>query len=275
MLQTDMTGFKPSKDIAIYTDNVNPKLTDTLTLIAKEYTSLNVVSSTCEFACSDHVPWTKLGFPTCLHAEAKIEEMNPFVHGLEDIFDKISYDHIGEFVKNSLGFAIEMSKFVDPATAPAKAPATPAQVPITPEKAPVATEAPDTPAQVPTKVPATPKTNEPATKQPDTKAPAEAPTPETPVTPPVDTDAEARCPTVPEPVVKNQPKATGEQAVTPPPTEAITPVTPSVVTEPEIVPGTSSVDAPKLTNLIITNKAFVSVNNVASYIGFLITISIL
>jgi leucyl aminopeptidase len=49
MLQSDMTGFKESKSYGVFTDFVNPNLTEFLKINAAAYVSLPVVTSTCGY----------------------------------------------------------------------------------------------------------------------------------------------------------------------------------------------------------------------------------
>jgi leucyl aminopeptidase len=111
MLQTDMSGYVNSNVMAIFQDNSDPGLIKVLTILANEYTDLEIVKSSCGYGCSDHASWKRYGFPSCLHGETTFRDTNPNIHTAEDTFKFISLNHVKEFVKNSLGFAIELSLY--------------------------------------------------------------------------------------------------------------------------------------------------------------------
>jgi leucyl aminopeptidase len=112
MLQSDMTGYAgTTPSIALVTDFVNPALTQTVRVVAREYSTLPVVDTRCGYGCSDHASWNRAGIPSAFHFEAKFNADNPNIHTARDTFQFVSIDHMVAFIKTTVGFAVEMSLF--------------------------------------------------------------------------------------------------------------------------------------------------------------------
>ncbi|KAJ3066098.1 Leucine aminopeptidase 1 [Podochytrium sp. JEL0797] len=112
MYQVDMTGYTPpgvAPKIAIMTDFVDPELTLFLRKVAKEYSSVGTVDSTCGYACSDHGSWSKAGYASVFGFEAEFKNHSPFIHSVEDVVENVSFEHVARFVRVCVGFAVEMS----------------------------------------------------------------------------------------------------------------------------------------------------------------------
>lgn len=112
VLQLDMTAFPGSSpSISLIDDNVDSALTAFVAELAGEYSSLPVTKSSCGYGCSDHASWTENGFPSAFPFEAAFDDSNPVIHTSGDTIDAdgFSFEHMLEFSKLGLGFAIELS----------------------------------------------------------------------------------------------------------------------------------------------------------------------
>ncbi|KAI8884580.1 Zn-dependent exopeptidase [Backusella circina FSU 941] len=111
MLQNDMTGYIGANGpvIGIVTDHVDEKLTEFLQELVDNYAGIPYVRTKCGYACSDHASWRKLGFPSAFTIESAFDDSNHYIHTTDDTIDKLSFDHMKEFSKVAIGFAIELS----------------------------------------------------------------------------------------------------------------------------------------------------------------------
>lgn len=62
MLNQDMTGYSPSKKMAVYTDNVDAALTEYVSAISTEYIGVAPSTTRCGYGCSDHASARANGF---------------------------------------------------------------------------------------------------------------------------------------------------------------------------------------------------------------------
>ncbi|KAJ2984861.1 Leucine aminopeptidase 1 [Globomyces sp. JEL0801] len=107
-----MTGYPTSNPVyAVVTDYTNPALTSVLKTIGKTYTSLPVAETRCGYGCSDHAAYHNAGFPAAFHFETRFDDDNKKIHTAGDVFSVISLQHALEFVKSTIGFAVELSTF--------------------------------------------------------------------------------------------------------------------------------------------------------------------
>ncbi|KAF7330346.1 Peptide hydrolase [Mycena venus] len=63
---------------------------------------------------SDHASWTKAKYQACQVLEGQFNNSNPHLHGPDDRIDtspENSFDHLLQFAKLAVGFAIEMSSY--------------------------------------------------------------------------------------------------------------------------------------------------------------------
>lgn len=110
-LQQDMTGYvkEPANErFGVITDFVDASLTKFVELIIDNYTQLPYVEDVCGYACSDHASGTKVGYPSAFVIEDKFSDINPFVHTIKDTLDRLSFDHMLQHAKLTLGFAYEL-----------------------------------------------------------------------------------------------------------------------------------------------------------------------
>lgn len=101
------TGNAPS--MAVITDNTSSALTDFIRVLAKRYTKLPIVETKCGYACSDHYSWTAAGYASAALFEGRFEDLNPHIHSSSDTVENIDFDHMQEFVKVAMAFALHMA----------------------------------------------------------------------------------------------------------------------------------------------------------------------
>ncbi|KAF9178080.1 Leucine aminopeptidase 1 [Haplosporangium sp. Z 767] len=114
MLQNDMTayaGTKYAEHFAIVTDNVDTELTKLVKLYAETYGDIAVRETSCGYGCSDHASWTKYGYRSSFAIEAVMSDTNPYIHTDKDDLSLINYDHMKQFAKLALGFAVELGNY--------------------------------------------------------------------------------------------------------------------------------------------------------------------
>lgn len=71
MLNQDMTGYSPSKKMAIFTDNVDPALTEYVRALSTEYIGTAPNTGKCGYGCSDHASARSNGFRKLRYLERK------------------------------------------------------------------------------------------------------------------------------------------------------------------------------------------------------------
>lgn len=111
MLNQDMTGYSPKKQISIITDYTDAPLNAFLKLVAEEYSGLEVVGSECGYACSDHGSAVASGYPASFLFEAAFGEHSPYIHSEKDTVETVDLEHVLGHVKTTIGFAVEASDF--------------------------------------------------------------------------------------------------------------------------------------------------------------------
>ncbi|RHZ81334.1 hypothetical protein Glove_121g65 [Diversispora epigaea] len=111
MLQNDMTGYigKKPESVGIIVDFVDPDLTLFLRKLVTTYATIPSTDTKCGYACSDHASWRKAGYPSAFTIEGEFSDSNPYIHSANDIIGHLSFDHMLEFSKLSVSFAIELS----------------------------------------------------------------------------------------------------------------------------------------------------------------------
>jgi leucyl aminopeptidase len=109
MLNLDVVGYYVSgiDEIAVYTDYANQQLVQLVRILTDGYLDFGRRSRTCGYGCSDHASWNRNGFPAVFVAEA-ID--SPYMHRLGDTIDTVNWRQLNEFVKLTVGFAVEMAE---------------------------------------------------------------------------------------------------------------------------------------------------------------------
>jgi bacterial leucyl aminopeptidase len=120
VLQFDMSGFSGSdKNMYFVSDEdyVNKDLTDFLKSLIAEYNGagpheITYGDTLCSYGCSDHVSWTRVGFPSAFPFEATFEAFNTSIHSPMDVVATMdgSGTHQARFAKLGLEYAIEIGK---------------------------------------------------------------------------------------------------------------------------------------------------------------------
>lgn len=115
MLQQDMTGYvKKTLDagkqeaLGVITDFVDPDLTDFIKNIINVYCEIPYVLTKCGYACSDHSSATRAGYRSAFVIESDFSLSNPLIHSQNDVIENLSFSHMKEHAKLTLGFAIEL-----------------------------------------------------------------------------------------------------------------------------------------------------------------------
>ncbi|KAM0448777.1 hypothetical protein ACHAO4_008250 [Trichoderma viride] len=109
MLNQDMTGYSPSNQLAVYTDNVDAPLTQYVKVIATQYTGAAPLTTRCGYGCSDHASARSNGFPSAFVNEDIFEKTNQYIHSAADSLEKIQWPAILRHAKFTVGFIVEAS----------------------------------------------------------------------------------------------------------------------------------------------------------------------
>ncbi len=111
VLQFDMTGYRYHKKSKIWMigDNVNTELSKFVESLVKTYTGVDVGWTECHYACSDHASWTQEGFKSAFPFEARFGEEDPYIHTGEDKMEYVSLEHMTNFAKIGIAFAVELA----------------------------------------------------------------------------------------------------------------------------------------------------------------------
>ncbi|KAK5197235.1 Leucine aminopeptidase 1 [Exophiala xenobiotica] len=114
MIQQDMTGYvaqtlahgKP-ESVGVITDYVNADLTEFIKEIITTYCDIPYTLTKCGYACSDHASASKYGYPSAFVIESDFEYSDKKIHTTDDQIKYLSFDHMLQHAKMTLGFAYE------------------------------------------------------------------------------------------------------------------------------------------------------------------------
>lgn len=112
VLQFDMTGYRKNASDStmwVYKDNTDPSLSKFVTDLIKTYIKVPVGSSICGYGCSDHASWYEEAIPAAFAFETKFADHNPEIHSSADLIDALSVEHLLNFTKLGVAFAIELA----------------------------------------------------------------------------------------------------------------------------------------------------------------------
>ncbi|KAK6224663.1 peptidase family M28 [Colletotrichum tabaci] len=122
MLQQDMTGFVQRtldagqpESVGVITDFVDAGLTGFIKKVIVEYCKVPYVETKCGYACSDHASASKAGYPSAFVIESAFEYSDNHIHSTDDTIKYLSFDHMLEHAKMTLGLVYELG-FTDFAT---------------------------------------------------------------------------------------------------------------------------------------------------------------
>jgi bacterial leucyl aminopeptidase len=111
-IQFDMTGYRVKADdptMWVYTDYTDKGLSNFVAKLIDTYLHVPVDYSICGYGCSDHASWTDIGVPSAFPCESNFEEHNPNIHTSADTMEHISLEHMTNFSKLAVAFAIELA----------------------------------------------------------------------------------------------------------------------------------------------------------------------
>jgi len=114
MSQFDMTAWVKrgtKEEVGIITDFTDDGLTNFNKQLVETYLDIPYVETKCGYACSDHASWRKAGYPSSFTIESSFENSNKNIHSTNDRIDispEFSFDHMLEFSKLAVAFAIEL-----------------------------------------------------------------------------------------------------------------------------------------------------------------------
>ncbi|KIX02867.1 uncharacterized protein Z518_08810 [Rhinocladiella mackenziei CBS 650.93] len=120
MIQQDMTGYVEQtlahgqpESVGVITDYVNANLTEFVKEIINAYCDIPYTLTKCGYACSDHASASKYGYPSAFVIESDFEYSDKKIHTTEDQIKYLSFDHMLQHAKMTLGFAYEaaLAKF--------------------------------------------------------------------------------------------------------------------------------------------------------------------
>ena len=116
MIQQDMTGYVTKtleagepESVGVITDFVDAGLTEFIKEVVTEYCDIPYVLTKCGYACSDHASASKYGYPSAFVIESDFKYSDKKIHTTEDKIEYLSFDHMLQHAKMTLGFAYEMA----------------------------------------------------------------------------------------------------------------------------------------------------------------------
>ncbi|KAK8035430.1 hypothetical protein PG993_010425 [Apiospora rasikravindrae] len=126
MVEFDSLGFvakNTTEAIVLIKTKADDPLTHWIAKLGEEYTSLpSLVTDIDPRAGSDYLSYTKLGYPSAFATEGDPlaggefpGDFDPYIHSVKDTMyvddetGKFSFDHMAEFCKLAIGFAIEQA----------------------------------------------------------------------------------------------------------------------------------------------------------------------
>jgi leucyl aminopeptidase len=116
MLQQDMTGYVQKtldagepESVGVITDFVDPGLTDFIKEVITDYCDIPYVLTKCGYACSDHASASKAGYPSAFVIESDFKYSDSKIHTTEDKIEYLSFDHMLQHAKLTLGLAYELA----------------------------------------------------------------------------------------------------------------------------------------------------------------------
>lgn len=112
VMQLDMTGYAYKNETTMWllSDYVNQDLTRYLENLITTYVQRTVKYTRCGYGCSDHASWHKNGFPASAPFEAQFGHEDPYIHTSNDTMDHLSLDHMHDYAKLAVAFAVELAE---------------------------------------------------------------------------------------------------------------------------------------------------------------------
>lgn len=75
----------------------------------QQYCTIPFVETKCGYACSDHASASKAGYPSAFVIEGAFENTSKFIHTAQDTISTISFGHMLEHAKMTVGLAYELA----------------------------------------------------------------------------------------------------------------------------------------------------------------------
>jgi len=111
-IQFDMTGYRVKAQdptMWVFTDYTDKSLSNYVAKLIETYVHVPVDYSYCGYGCSDHASWDEQGIPAAFPCESNFDEHNPYIHSSADTMEKLSLEHMTNFSKLAVAFAIELA----------------------------------------------------------------------------------------------------------------------------------------------------------------------
>jgi leucyl aminopeptidase len=116
MLQQDMTGYVQGtldagleESVGVITDFVDAGLTEFIKKVVTTYCDIPYILTKCGYACSDHASASKAGYPSAFVIESDFKNSDHKIHTTEDKIEYLSFDHMLQHAKLTLGLAYELA----------------------------------------------------------------------------------------------------------------------------------------------------------------------
>ncbi|KAI3329731.1 Zn-dependent exopeptidase [Ustulina deusta] len=111
VMNQDMTGYSPNNVIAVYTDYADTSLTSFIQKLVPVYTSLPLSTDRCGYGCSDHASAYSAGYPAAYVCDENLRDSSPYIHSASDTVSTVSFPHVLQHAKLTVGFLVEASYF--------------------------------------------------------------------------------------------------------------------------------------------------------------------
>ncbi|KAI0443990.1 Zn-dependent exopeptidase [Xylaria telfairii] len=111
VMNQDMTGYSPNNVIAVYSDYGDSNLIAFVKKLVPVYTSLPLSTDRCGYGCSDHASAYSAGYPAAYVCDENIRDSSPYIHSAQDTVSTVSFPHVLEHAKLTVGFVVEASYF--------------------------------------------------------------------------------------------------------------------------------------------------------------------
>ncbi|WED44712.1 aminopeptidase LapA [Legionella cardiaca] len=111
-IQFDMTGFRNDANdqtMWVFRDYTDKALSNYIAELIQTYVKVPVNYSRCGYGCSDHASWTEVDVPAAFPCETSFEDHNPYIHSADDTMELLNAEHMTNFTKLGLAFAIELA----------------------------------------------------------------------------------------------------------------------------------------------------------------------
>lgn len=111
VMNQDMTGFSPNNVIAVFSDYSDTNLNTFIKKLVPVYTTLPVSTDRCGYACSDHASAYSAGYPAAYVCDENVRDSSPYIHSAQDTVSTVSFPHVLQHAKLTVGFLVEASYF--------------------------------------------------------------------------------------------------------------------------------------------------------------------